>query len=116
MEYYFGNYEKDSLDHHGWFVGVFMEDIRKTNLFEIKYFDRTLPKHSAKISETFELTFIIQGKMSGMIDGKQISISAGNYIVIPPGIPNNLAIELSPDLKGFTIKSPSDPSAKKIIE
>lgn len=115
MNFFKGNYEKDADEHKGWFVGIFMEGIRKTPLFEIKYFDSNISAHATKISETLECTFVIQGQMSGIIDDKPITLKVGDYVVIPPGTPNNLAQKLSKDLKGFTIKSPSDPSAKKII-
>lgn len=113
--FYTGKYVSDCTDHRGWFIGTFMDGVRKTDAVEVKYFEGEIDNHSTKISKTFECTMVIAGEMSGEINGEPITLSAGSYVVIPPGVPNNLTIKSSEDLKGFTIKAPSDPGAKKIV-
>ena len=115
-KYYIGEYEKDSPEHHGWFVGKFMNGARKTDEVEIKYHQGILLGHKTKVSNTYECDIVIDGEMGGHVDNKPVTISKGEYIVIPPGVPNNLAAHTTKNLKVFTIKAPSDPTAKKVIE
>lgn len=72
--------------------------------------------HPTKVSSIIECTFILKGKVRSFVDGTEAILKAGDYIVIHPGTPNNLQVEILEDTAGITVKAPSDPSAKKIID
>ncbi|HOX40778.1 MAG TPA: hypothetical protein PK263_01125 [bacterium] len=113
-KFYTGDYRTDSPEHRGWFVGTFMDDLRKTDLLEIKYVKGEISSHPKKRSRTLEVTIVFTGTLGGEVGGQKVSLKAGEYVVIPPGVENNLD-EASPDYQGFTIKAPSDPSAKIVL-
>lgn len=120
--YYAGKFRDDGLNgpNRGWIVGSFMKDLpRKNDAVEIKYWEFKAGKdtnHPAKISSIIECTFILKGKIRGVIDGDEIILEAGDYVVIEPGTPNNVPAEALEDVAGITVKAPSDPTAKTIIE
>jgi len=119
--YYIGLLSKDSLEgkNNGWVVGKFMErGVRKSDQLEVKYweFKKGDTGHKLKISRTIEFTYIIEGEVQGIVDGEEIIFKKGEYIVIKPEIENNVTQLALSDIKGITIKAPSDPSAKKEIE
>ena len=119
MGYAIGNYSKDSRTHRGWFIGTFMDEgAVKTDAVEIKYWEEDVgpSSHKAKISATFECTLVIQGSCKGVIDGREITLSAGEYIAIQPGTPSNIPTYITEPVIGLCIKAPSDPSAKKLID
>jgi len=114
--YYKGDYKTDAPTHRGWVVGTFMEDFpRKTDKVEIKYWEEKpgSNNHTAKTSAIIECTFVLEGKCKGFAGNDTIEMKAGDYIVISPGTPNNLLEEVYEPTRGFTIKAPSDPAAKK---
>lgn len=118
MAYTVGDYKQDAPAHRGWFVGTFIEEgAARTSDVEIKYWDFPVgpTTHKAKISAIFECTIVLNGKIRGTIDDEEITLSAGSYIAIEPGTPNNLVVEILEPSTGLTIKAPSDPGAKKII-
>lgn len=120
MDYYIGEYKKDAAEngHRGWLVGEFMENFPfKTDLVEIKYWEYDVgpTNHDTKISGIFECTFILEGEISGTVDGKEVRLSEGAYVVIPPGIMNGFPQIVYKKVRGLTIKAPSDPSAKKVV-
>ena len=91
---------------------------RKNDDVEIKYWEYSegeTAKSYLKTSTTIECTFILKGSTVCLVDGKEIILAAGDYIVIQPGTPNNTVSKILADTIGLTIKSPSDPSAKKIL-
>ena len=119
MEYKIGRFSEDSQAHHGWFIGTFMEDPAvKTDDVEIKYWQyETGPvAHDTKISEIYECTMILAGHCKGVIDGKEVELRAGDYYAIQPGITNNIPMEAFESTTGITVKAPSDPTAKKVIQ
>ena len=69
-----------------------------------------------KESAIIECTFILSGKVKGIVAGEEVILEAGDYIVIEPGVPNNLVIEILEYATGLTVKAPSDPSAKRVLE
>ena len=119
-KYYHGSYRDDGLNdpNRGWIVGKFKEDKpRKNNEVEIKYweFDRGTTTHETKVSTIIECTFILSGAVKGTIDGEEIVLKAGDYIVIEPNTVNNVVEEVLEPTTALTVKAPSDPSAKKVI-
>ena len=121
MNYYVGDFKTDAREggKRGWIVGSFMEEgtPQKTDKMEVKYweFEEGIPDHPTKISSTFEVCFILSGELEGQIDGQPLKLIAGQYVVIPPGISNNTVEKVLKRATGITIKTPSDPRAKKVI-
>jgi mannose-6-phosphate isomerase-like protein (cupin superfamily) len=122
MRYYIGNYKKDAKynGHRGWLVGTFMEENNpnKVDDVEIKYYEHEIgpTDHGLKVSKTFECTFILEGESVAEVDGQECILTKGQYIVLPPGVPNNLHKMINRPLCSLTIKAPSDPTAKKVIK
>ena len=120
--YYIGNMRDDAKNggHRGWVVGKFLEEgkVAKTDDVEILYWEFPPGKidHPTKVSTIIEITIILKGKIAGNIEEKPIIISQGEYIVIKPGTVNNIAQNALEDVVGITIKAPSDPSAKKVVD
>lgn len=119
-KYYIGSYRNDGLNepNRGWIVGKFKDSKpRKNDDVEIKYWEfKTGPTdHPMKESSIIECTFILYGKTKALIDGNEVFLKAGDYVVIEPGTPNNLVAEILEDAAGLTIKAPSDPTAKKVL-
>lgn len=119
--FYSGSYRNDGLNdpNHGWIVGKFKAEApRKNNDVEIKYWEYEVGRtdHPTKQSSVIECTFLLSGKVKGIIAGEEVTLSAGDYIVIEPGIPNNLVRNILEKASGLTVKAPSDPTAKKVLE
>ncbi len=119
--YYIGSYRNDALNgpNRGWIVGSFIKDApRKNKEVEVMYWEFEAGKpsnHSAKISSIIECVFVLKGKIRGFVDETETILKAGEYIVIHPGAPNNLFVEILENAAGLCIKAPSDPAAKKVI-
>lgn len=119
MTYKIGNFSEDAGAHRGWFIGTFMEDPAvKTDAVEVKYwhYNKGPVAHDTKISSTYECTLIIAGSCKGVINGTPVELHAGEYYAVQSGISNNIPIEALEPVTGITIKAPSDPSAKKVIQ
>ncbi|HCH34619.1 MAG: hypothetical protein UY35_C0023G0015 [Candidatus Saccharibacteria bacterium GW2011_GWC2_48_9] len=118
MAFTVGNYKNDAPAHRGWFVGTFIEQgAARTGDVEIKYWEFPLgpTSHDTKVSAIFECTLILTGRTRAVIDGQEVILSAGDYLAIEPGTPNNTVVEILEPASGLTIKAPSDPSAKKVV-
>lgn len=119
--YYVGDFRDDGLNgpNRGWIIGEFIKDYpRKNNEFEVKYWEfkaGDIVNHGIKVSATIECTLILKGKTKCFIDGQDIILKQGDYIVIKPGVQNNSVAEILEDVVGITIKAPSDPTAKTIV-
>ncbi|OGI82070.1 hypothetical protein A3E95_01855 [Candidatus Nomurabacteria bacterium RIFCSPHIGHO2_12_FULL_44_22b] len=117
MNYYKGKYSVDRENRKNeWLVGPFMNergpDYRGTKHMAIKFweFKKDKPKeHNTKFQRfCTECTILLSGKLKAMIDNEEFEFNAGEYVVIPPNIKSNLAIELLTDkAEGITIKAPS---------
>jgi mannose-6-phosphate isomerase-like protein (cupin superfamily) len=86
-------------------------DHRRTHLVEVKYWDfHTLGPsgHAGKTSTAFECTLILKGRVRADLGGTLLELGAGDYVVIPPGVPNNTVLEILEPAEGITIKAPSD--------
>jgi quercetin dioxygenase-like cupin family protein len=120
--YYHGLYKHDAQagQNRGWIVGTFMEGgPRKTNEVEIKYWEFKAgedPRHGMKVSAVIECTLVLAGKTKCLVGAEEVMLGAGEYIVIKPGVPNNTVAEIIQDAAGITVKAPSDPSAKKLLD
>ena len=129
-KFYKGNYEKeadiettDPRKDKFWIVGHFMpdDDARTTEDLGIKYwtFNSTEEAdHPDKLElRSTEVTLILKGKVRGFIEEEingslvesRIELEAGEYVVIPYGVRNNLIQEVVRPAVGITIKAPNDP-------
>jgi hypothetical protein len=128
-EFYKGNYIKDAdietkdpRKNRFWIVGHFMpdDDARKTADLGIKFWTfNKRDKHPDKLERrSTEVTLILKGKVRGFIekevDGSlvrsPVELEAGQYVVIPYGVRNNLIEEVvEGPAVGITIKAPNDP-------
>jgi len=118
MGFTVGSYKNDAPAHRGWFVGTFIEQgAARTGDVEIKYWEFPLgpTSHETKVSAIFECTLLLTGRTRAVIDGQEVILSAGDYIAIEPGTPNNTVVEILESASGLTIKAPSDPNAKKVV-
>ena len=120
-EYYVGSFREDGLNgpNRGWIVGTFMKDLpRKNEQVEVKYWEYKAGEnvgHGIKISSIIECVFILKGKTRCTIGDDEITLNAGDYVVIKPGVLSNVVVEIIEDTSALTVKAPSDPTAKKII-
>jgi len=86
-------------------------DFEKNDNFELKYWAFTKndnPDHLLKVqrNET-EFTFIIKGEVIGTVGNEKVNLKTGDYIIIKPGVVNNLIEKVIDNTVGITIKSPS---------
>jgi len=123
QKFYIGNFKEESKLKNGWFIGHFMEDgLRKTDKFEVKYWEFPPGKadHEKKIQCcSYEITFILKGRIDGEVAGGRIELKAGDYIIIKPKITNGFPDNVFEYVEGLTVKVPSIPGdkiTKKIFE
>lgn len=91
---------------------------RNTDQVEVKYWEYKKGekvKDYLKTSATTEWTYIIKGKIKARVDDTEVTLSAGDYILIHPNTPNNTVAEILEDVQAITVKAPSDQKAKKIL-
>jgi len=122
QKFYQGNLKTDREESlkkpkgHEWLIGdfeKFNKTIRKTKLLELKYWEIKKgeeEKHKAKVQKSVgEITILLEGTTKGFIGEKDVTLKDGDYVYIPPGVANNLVVEIIPErIKGLTIKAPSD--------
>lgn len=119
--FYVGNLRSDALNgqNRNWVVGTFLQDPqRQADQMEVKYWEYAKGEtvgHGIKTSETIEWTYILKGKTRAILGEDVVTLHAGEYVLIHPGTPNNTVAEILEDTQGITVKSPSDPNAKKLI-
>jgi quercetin dioxygenase-like cupin family protein len=110
---YIGNFKEDAAtsDPKGWFVGHFMpKEPQKTGTMEIKYwsFPDGKTAHQPKVQEhSLEVTLVLKGTIRGHAGGQAVELSAGQYIVTPAGVPNNIVEWAEGGAEGLAIKAPS---------
>lgn len=102
----------------GWIYGSFMpEGLHKDDRVEIKVakLDKSFssPPHYAK--EGTKLDIIWQGEAIWVVDGKEIRLSSGDYVIIPPKTTVAVKQVLSDVLIVQTIKTPSLPDDKVVV-
>jgi len=102
----------------GWIYGSFMPDgLHKDDRLEIKVVrlekSFSSPPHYAKVGT--KLDFILQGSAIWVIDDKEVKLSSGDYVIIPPKTTVAVKQVLSDELIVQTIKIPSLPDDKVVI-
>lgn len=118
--FYKGNYKLESKEKGGWFVGWFMDNLRRSENLEIKYWDFKKGEeieHPLKVQRNAtEYTLIFKGRIKGRIRDQVMTLGEGEYIIINPGVVNNLVEKVLEDTKGLTIKVPSEENDTVKIE
>lgn len=117
-----GSLSRDAVaaGRRGWILGAFFDrsDDRHSADLEVKYgeFQKGADSnHPAKVSSTTEFTLVLSGTVRAVIGTEQVILSAGDYVLIHPGTPNNTVLEVVDDARILTVKAPSDPAAKKVL-
>ena len=113
--FYQGNYKIESKEKGGWFIGHFMDNLRRSENIEIKYweFEPGIPNHKKKSQkQATEITLILKGKIEGIIEGEKIKLDAGDYVYIPAGVVSGFPDNVLEYVEGITIKFPSIPNDK----
>lgn len=121
MGYVTGNALDDAInaDRRGWFIGAFMDNARYSSDLEVKFWSYMAGEgidHPMKTSTATEFTYIISGAVEAVVDGDTFILRAGDYALIQPESPNNVVSRVLEDCQGLTVKSPSDPANKTVIE
>ncbi|HUD09570.1 MAG TPA: hypothetical protein VMR77_02095 [Patescibacteria group bacterium] len=104
-------------EHNNWFYGHFMEGLAKDDRVEIKV--NTLVKgysdtdHYLKVAT--KLDIIWEGKAIWQLDGEDIPLETGDYLIIPPKVRVRVKVVLSDRLIVQTIKIPSIPDDKVMV-
>lgn len=112
-KFYVGVYANDAPKSNppGWIIGRFIADLpRKTEKVEIKYWTFPVGQTSHKPKsqkEEIEITLLLRGKIRGYVGTQSIEIQEGQYIVISPGVENNIIEFVDREAEGLTIKAPS---------
>ena len=112
---YFGNYRQESKRKGGWFVGHFMDNLRRSEDIGIKFweFPPGVPQHKKKYQkQSWEITLILKGRIEGIIENERIKLGAGDYVIIPPKVKNGFPDNVLEYVEGITIKFPSVPDDK----
>lgn len=96
--------------HRGWFYGEFMEKgLNKDNRAEIKVVDVdknfTSSYHSQKVATKLDIVW--RGEAVWEVEGKEVVLKDGDYLIIPPGTKTRVKEVISQRLIVQTIKIPS---------
>lgn len=105
-------------DRHGWIYGSFMpEGIQKDDRVEIKVtkLDKSFTTRSHYSKVGTKLDIIWKGKAIWEVDGEEIILNTGDYLIISPGTKIAVKKVLSDELIVQTIKIPSIPGDKVIV-
>lgn len=105
-------------DRDGWIYGSFMpEGLQKDDRAEIKITTYNAgysnEYHSQKTATKIDI--IWQGEAVWGIDGEDVPLKSGDYIIVPPGVRTRMKQVISSTLIVQTIKFPSDPSDKILV-
>ena len=120
-DYYIGNletdYEESLRNETGkeWLVGDFdkfaNKNVRRVKALELKYWkfnkgeeDRHKPK---KQKSATEWTVVLDGEVRGVVNGEEVTLKRGDFIIIKPGVTSDLIGEIIKDVRGLTVKAPS---------
>lgn len=104
--------------HQGWFYGSFMpEGLQKDDRVEIKVaeYDASCssPLHYQKTATKIDI--IWEGEAIWVVDGEEIKVQKGDYIIIPPLTQAGIRKVISKKLIVQTIKFPSLPGDKVMV-
>lgn len=116
------NYKKGNAfleqERNGWIYGNFMpEGLAKDDRAEIKIakLDKSFTSESHYNKTSTKLDIIWSGKAIWEVDGQEIEMNDGDYLIIPPKIVVSVKKVLSDELIVQTIRFPSSPDDKVIV-
>lgn len=105
-----GNVFNEEKERNGWIYGSFMpEGLAKDDRMEMKVarLDKNFTSELHYNKTATKLDIIWQGKAIWEIDGKEIEMNTGDYLIIPPKISVCIKKVLSDELIVQTLKLPS---------
>jgi quercetin dioxygenase-like cupin family protein len=99
MKYYKGNIRIERKEMGGWIVGRFHSGLKKNKNVALKKWSykkgQDTSSHLTKFErKATEITFILKGRVQGLLDGKKITLKEGDYVIIPPKIKSNLVLKV----------------------
>lgn len=101
----------DDNEYRGYIYGAFMEGLHKDDRAEVKFMklDKTFtwPRHYQKTAT--KLDIIISGEALWEVDGQEVLLKKGDYIIVPPGVETAILKVIGEDTILQTIKVPSLP-------
>lgn len=111
MKFTIGNYLQEQ-DRKGWIYGSFMpEGPHKDDRVEIKMAiwkkGQENEYHSQKTATKIDL--ILEGEVVWEIDGEDVGLKKGDYVIVPPGVKARVKKIISDEAFVETIKFPSLP-------
>jgi len=105
---------------NGWIYGNFMPngDLAKDERVEIKvaklYSSFTSKPHYNKTSTKIDIVW--SGRAIWEVDGKEVEMNTGDYLIIPPKTTVCIKKVISDDLTVQTIRFPSVPDDKAMVK
>jgi quercetin dioxygenase-like cupin family protein len=113
-------YKKSNIfqEKNGWIYGHFMpEGLAKDKRIEIKVakLDNSFTSDPHYNKTATKIDIVWSGNAIWEVEGKEIEMKAGDYLVLPPGTTVCIKKVLSPELIVQTIKFPSIPHDKVMV-
>ncbi len=103
-----GNFFKEQ-DRDGWAYGHFMDGLHKDSRLEIKLATlkkgTSRPAHYQKTATKIDI--IWSGKGIWVVDGEDVVMEAGDYVIVPPKVATEIKNVISDELVVQTLKVPS---------
>jgi quercetin dioxygenase-like cupin family protein len=107
-------------DKNGWIYGNFMPDgdLAKDSRAEIKIatLDNTFTSKPHFNKTTTKIDIIWQGKAIWQVNGEDIEMNTGDYLIIPPKTTVCIKKVISDELTVQTIRFPSIPDDKVMVQ
>ena len=119
--YYIGNHRTDAvgLNRNEWVMGIFMpeNDPRHSPHIEMKSWIRRPqdPPEKSKYDDSINVTLIFGGEGFGEVEGKEMYVRTGDYLVVQPGIRVAFPTKVLKTIYGVTFKAPSNPGGKHVV-
>lgn len=108
----------EEKDNKGWFYGNFMpEGLGKDDRAEIKVvkLDKSFTSDPHFNKTSTKLDIIWEGKAIWEVNGEELEMNKGDYVIIPPKTTVCVKKVLSDELVVQTIRVPSTPDDKVVI-
>lgn len=105
----------DGKSRNGWFYGYFMEDgLSKDDRAEVKVtkVDKSFTSSYHYNKTATKIDIIWEGEAIWEVEGEEIQLEKGDYLIIPPKTRARVKKVLSDNLIVQTIKIPSVPNDK----
>jgi quercetin dioxygenase-like cupin family protein len=105
----------EEQDRNGWIYGSFMpKGLQKDNRVEIKIttFEKGYSNNYHYQKTATKIDIIWEGEAVWEIEGEEVSLKYGDYVIVSPGVKTRMKTVTSSKLIVQTIKTPSDPTDK----